>query len=150
MIQAEVAVTIRRPRPDVAAVMLNPRYDAGWLGKAGSMRPLPFRSLRQGDKVQRDFRLFAYRVRALCDVVAHVPGRCLEMAAPPPTRLRIRYEFEGIPEGTIVRVLAQSVPPRWLHWLEPLLSRLLRQAVRRDLGRLKALVESDAWRSFVG
>ncbi|HVC60607.1 MAG TPA: hypothetical protein VND19_09640 [Acetobacteraceae bacterium] len=41
MIDVEVAVTIRRPRRDVAAVMFNPRYDTAWIGGVSRVRPSP-------------------------------------------------------------------------------------------------------------
>lgn len=145
-IQAGVAVTIRRSRADVAAVMFNPRYDADWVGDAATRPPRLSRSLQPGDQIPRGFRLLGYRLGALCDVVAHVPDHRLEMVGPPPLGLQIRYEFEGIPEGTIVRIWAQSAPPPRLRRLTPVLSALLRQAVRRDLGRLKALLESGGRR----
>ena len=146
MIYAEVAVTIRRPRPDVAAVMFNPRYDTAWIGGVRQVHPTPAGPLRRGTRLAREWRLLGRRVCDTSEVVEHVPDRCVEMIARFPFALQIRYELEGIPEGTIARIRTQGSATGRLRYAVPALNRLLRRAVIRDLDRLKALLESGAWR----
>jgi hypothetical protein len=66
-----------------------------------------------------------------------------------PLGLRVRYELEGIPEGTIARIRAQGRPTGRLRFVVHAINPLLRRAVVRDLGRLKSLLESGAWRKLV-
>lgn len=146
MIDVEVAVTIRRPRPDVAAVMFNPRYDPAWIGGVLQVRPAPPGPLRHGTKIARVSRLLGRRVADIREVVEHVPDRRVEMVAQFPPGLRIRYELEGIPEGTIARISAWGCPTGRLRFAVPAINPLLRRAVIRDLARLKALLETGAWR----
>jgi hypothetical protein len=146
MIYVEVAVTIRRPRSDVAAVMFNPRYDAAWIGAVVAAEPASSEPLRTGATVARITRFLGRRITQRREVVAHAPNRYVELTAAAPLNLRIRYELEGIPEGTIARVRAAGTPRGSLRFLARALTPLLRRAVVRDLGRLKTLLESGASR----
>lgn len=145
MIDVEVAVTIRRPRPDVAAVMFDPRYDTAWIGGAVQARADQPGPLRRGTKIACVSRVLGRRVTDVREVVDHVPDRRIEMLAQA-FDLRIRYELEGIPEGTIARVSAQGSASRRWGLLLRAINPLVRRAVIRDLGRLKTLLESGAWR----
>jgi hypothetical protein len=145
MIDVEVAVTIRQPRPDVAAVMFNPRYDSAWIGGVVQVRPATPGPLRHGTKIARVSRFLGRRVADIREVVEHVPDRCVEMVAHR-FGLRIRYELEGIPEGTIARIRTRGGPAGRLRFVVRAINPLLRRAVIRDLGRLKSLLESGAWR----
>lgn len=149
MIDIEVAVTIRRPRRDVAAVMFNPRYDTAWIGGLVQVRPTTPGPLRLGSRIACVSRFLGRRVADIREVVEHVPDRCVEMTARFPLALRIRYELEGIPEGTIARIRAQGGPTGRLRYVVLALRPLLRRAVVQDLDRLKLLLETGAWRGLV-
>jgi len=147
---AEVAVTIRCPRRDVAAVMFNPRFDTAWIGglrKSKASSPGP---LRNGAKVVRSWRRFGRSLAETSEVVGHVPDRSLEMTTQLPFGLSIRYELEGIPEGTIARICVEGRVTGLLRFAAITFDQLLRSAVVRDLGRLKHLVESGAGRTRSG
>jgi len=146
MIDVEVAVTIRQPRRDVAAVMFNPRYDIAWIGSALQVHPATPGPLRRGSKIALESRFLGRRVTDIREVVDHEPDRRVEMITRFPFRLRVRYELEGIPEGTIARISARGRPTGRLRFVMPALNPLLRRAVIRDLDRLKLLLESGAWR----
>ncbi len=147
-IYAEVAVTIRRPRREVAAVMFNPRYDAAWIGAVRKTRPAAPGPLRHGAQIAREWRWLGCRRVETTEVVEHVPDRCVEMMTQLPFGLRIRYELEGIPEGTIARVHVQGDAAGLLRVMAMALNPLLRRVVIRDLDQLKALLELGARRSF--
>jgi hypothetical protein len=147
MIDVEVAVTIRRPRRDVARIMFDPRYDSAWIGSARQVQPATSGPLRRGTKTALVSRLLGRRVADLREVVEHEPNRSVEMVAQP-SGLRIRYELEGIPEGTIARIRAQCRPTGRWRFVVGALNPLLRRAVIRDLARLKTLLESGAWRQL--
>jgi hypothetical protein len=146
MIDVEVAVTIRRPRRDVASIMFNPRYDTAWIGNVLQARSATPGPLRRGTKITFVSRFLGRRVADVREVVDHEPDRRVEMISRFPLGLRVRYELEGIPEGTIARIHAQGRPTGRLRFVTPALNPLLRWTVIRDLDRLKALLESGAWR----
>jgi hypothetical protein len=104
--------------------------------------------MRHGMQIERVSRFLGRRVADIREVVEHVPDRCVEMLTQFPLALRIRYELEGIPEGTIARIRAQGRPTGRLRFVMPALNPLLRASVIRDLDRLKALLETGAWRKL--
>ncbi len=146
MIDVEVAVTIRRPRSDVAAVMFNPTSSTAWIGGVLQVRPTPPGPLRPGTKIALVSRFLGRRVADIREVVDHVPDRRIEMVTRFPLGLRVRYELEGIPEGTIARIRARGRPTGRLRFIMPAINPWLRRAVIRDLDRLKSLLELGAWR----
>ncbi|HUN39219.1 MAG TPA: SRPBCC family protein [Acetobacteraceae bacterium] len=146
VLYAEVAVTIRRSRAEVAAVMFDPRYDTDWIGHirgSAKMAPGP---IRRGTQIAREWRWFGRTIAETTEVKEHVPDRSIAMTTQLPFGLRIRYTLEGIPEGTIVRIHAEGRTTGVFRFAARLLDALLRSAVIRDLHRLKALVESGALR----
>lgn len=149
MIYAEVANTIRRPRIDVATVMFNRRFDSAWMGGAAKAPSKSDAPLRVGVPVQCRWHLLAGHLTALCEVTAFVPERSVDMAARSPPGWKIRYALEGIPEGTIARIRVEAAPTGVARFLVPAINPLLRQALIRDLDRLKALMESGAWRKLL-
>ena len=126
--------------------MFNPRYDTAWIGGVSRVRPSLPGLPRRGTTIARMSRFLGRRVGDILEVVEHVPGRCVEMIAQSPFGLRIRYDLEGIPEGTIARIHAQGSPPGRWRFVVPAINPLHRRAVIRDLGRLKSLLPSGGWR----
>lgn len=138
----EVAMTIRRPRREVAAVMFNPRFDQDWIGGVRQARPLRPGPLYRGARVERTARRFGRARTGIVEVLDFTADLRITLDSVPPFGLRVQYSLEGIPEGTIARIRAcGSVRGLW-GLLAPLLHRQLRAAALRDLERLKALVES--------
>jgi len=145
-IYVEVAITIRRPRIDVARVMFSPRYDTAWIGRLRNSVANTAGPLRAGVTVAHEWRWFHRRIAEVSEVVQHTQGRVLELATRLPFALRLRYELEGIPEGSIARIRMVGTASGALRFIAPVANMLLRGAVIRDLDRLKALLESGAWR----
>jgi hypothetical protein len=143
-IDVEAALTIRKPRRDVAAVMFNPRYDTAWIGGLVAVHPVPPGPLRHGTRMKRVSRYLGCRFARRLEVVHHVPERAAELTTQKPFPLRWRYELEGIPEGTITRIRAQGGGTGLLRLASPMLSIWLRRGMQRDLLRLKRLLEAGA------
>ena len=136
MIYAEVAVTIRRPRHDVAAVMFDPRYEVGWIGGMMASTSTPPGPLRRGAMIVRELHRFGRRMTEQREVTDYVPERRVETLSRGPWHVHIGYELEGIPEGTIARIIVEGRPPGWARFLAPVIDLMLRRAVIRDLDRL--------------
>ena len=146
MIDVEVAVTIRRPRRDVAKVMFNPQYDPEWIGSVLEVQRGDAGPLRQGSAVQRVSRCYWRRCVSMLRVVEHVPDRTLELSGDRPFAQRIRYTLEGIPEGTIARVEVKRAAGGHAPLPAGIAAVLMRRATIRDLDRLKWLVEAGGVR----
>ncbi len=148
MLDIEIAMTIRRTRRDVAAVMFNPRYDPIWIRSVRQARPLTPGPLRQGSRLERETSLLGRPVSGIVDVVEFVTDRSMKLAGVPPLGLQVHYTLEGIPEGTITRIHAQGTVKGMLRMAEPAFAARLRGAIMRDLEQLKALVESGGGRNL--
>lgn len=126
--------------------MFNPHHDAAWIRGVRNVRPMAQGPLRRGAKLAREWRMLGRRITETSEVMEHVPERSLAMATQLPFGLRVRYDLEGIPEGTIARVRAEGGAAGPLRLFVPLLDAVVRSAMLRDLRRLKRLLESGAWR----
>jgi len=145
-IGAEVAITIRRPRPEVGRVMFDPRYDPVWIGTVRRSALAARGPMGAGTKINREWHWLGRTFADGGEVVEHVPDRSMAFTTQLPLDLRVRYELEGIPEGTIARVCVAGRATGMLRFGAAALSALLRWGVIRDLDRLKALLESGEWR----
>jgi len=142
MIDVEVAITIRRPRRDVAAIMFDPQRDAEWIGGVVQVVPSDSGPVRRGTTLERVSRRLGRRFACVLQVVDHVPDRALELRAQQSTGQHIRYTLEGIPEGTIARIQSHLRPAGRWRLTTAVHTALLRRAIIRDLDRLKWLVEA--------
>jgi hypothetical protein len=150
MIAVEVAMTIRRPRHDVAAVMFNPRHDGAWMAGVAQVPPVQYADahgnawIRDGTRLEREFRTLTGRRTRHLMVTEFDTDRAMTLVGESPPGFLARYTLEGIPEGTIARIRTELRDgPRWLQWPR---AALLRRRIIHDLERLKDLVESNALR----
>lgn len=141
-----VATTIRRPRPNVAAVLRDPARDAEWTaGVVEAMADPP--GLRQaGSTVTRVIARRRHEIEDVEEVLEVDEDRILVLARDHPCPMELHFELERIPEGTLLRVHVDAFPGLSRRLLRPLLHRTLRRGVLRDLAALKALMESPVVR----
>ena len=138
-----VAVTIRVPRPEIAAVMFNPRFAPSWIGGVKSIHiesgePPALGSIfavLSGAALKKRAEIF--------EITEYVPDRSLTMESDD----RVwHFELEGAPVGMIVWLSVWEEPTGLRRLLAPLQEHWLRRAVIRDLRRLKRLMESGEYR----
>lgn len=135
-------VTIRRPRREVAAVMLDPRHETSWLETfarvAEDDHDPPLRLVR-----------FLLRPRPVAlRVTGHDAERFVEWQAEEPWPIFIRQDMESIPEGTLVRIRLRVQLSGLARLLKPLVARRLRRSLIADLETLKGLVENSPHRGM--
>jgi hypothetical protein len=111
-------VLVHRPRAEVAAFMFDPANDLRWTGGITSSRPAQPGPLVEGATVER---------------TASFLGRRFPM--------RVRYELQDAPEGTLVAIHAVGTPGRFFGWATPVMARQVRKSIAGDLGRLRAVLE---------
>ena len=148
MFKIEVAMTIRKPRRDIAWVIFNPLCDTAWSHQVLEVRLLAHGPLRAGSCISRVCRFLGRRYHDVVEIVEYVPGQFIEMAMQRPLAIRVRYSLEGIPEGTIVRVHATGRSTGLLRLIGPLTRRTLRRNYIRSLHDLKSLMESNHFRTL--
>ena len=145
MLEIEVAITIRRPRQEVATVMFDPHHASAWMRGVHHGRTLVRGPLRRGDRLEQVTRRLGRRRTRVMEVVEYEAERRLLLAGVAPPGLHVHYVLEGIPEGTIARI-RMLYPASKLRLLGPVLRASLRGRVVRDLRRLKTLMESGGLR----
>ena len=141
-IEIRLAVTVRRPRPEVAQVLFDPSFDTEWIAGLTAATVTPLGLLRAGSTV---VRRFADRRREVVDeqtVVEAEDGRILVVQRSRPFPQILGFELERTPEGTLLRVHLVGVVPGLRRVLSPWLRWRLRRALLQDLWALKDFVEA--------
>jgi Polyketide cyclase / dehydrase and lipid transport len=135
-------VLVRRPRPEVAAFMFDPRNDLRWTGGITSSRPARPGPLVEGATVVRTARFLGRTFDYGYVVTQHEPGRMVELRVDRPFPMLVRYELADADDGTLVAIRASGAPGRFFGWLTPLLAWRVRRSIAGDLERLQACLES--------
>lgn len=137
-----VEVTIRRPPADVAAIMFDPRHDTAWTTGVIESRPLTGGPLRAGAVVERDVSFAGRRFTYRYEVVA-ADERSAELRVERPFPLAVTYRLEEVPDGTRTSIHARGDAGGFFRLAGPLLDRMVRRNITKDLEALKRLVEHD-------
>ncbi len=143
-IDVQPEVLIRRPRAEVAAFMFEPRNDSIWTTGVVECRPLTGGPLRTGSRVERISRFLGRQFGYQYEVVAAEEGRSVELRVDEPFPMRIRYELEDVPGGTLARIHAQGDATGFFRMAAPLMAPMVRKNITRDLELLKAHLEARA------
>ena len=143
-ITAEVA--IRRPLRDVAAYMIDPAHDPEWIGGVREVRMETPPPLAVGSRVARVAHFLGRRVEYVNEVTELDPQRVLDMrSVKAPFPMRVTYTFEprgpGGADGTTVRNRVRGAPGGFFALFGPLLAPMVKRSVRKDLERLRDIME---------
>jgi len=135
-------VTIACPRDEVFAYVVNPGNDPAWIGGVRDARLAGEPPVAVGTRVERVASFLGRRIEYVNEVVALEPGRLLRMrSVVAPFPMEIAYEFEDRGAATAFRNRVQGEPGRFFALASPLVGRLVRRSVSRDLKRLRGLLE---------
>jgi hypothetical protein len=142
-----VEVTIQRPRAEVAAYMFEPTNDAAWTTGVVDVRPLTPGRLRIGSKVDRTTKFLGKTFGYRYEVVDADGDRMVAMRVEEPFPMQIRYELADAPEGATTTVIhAKGDASGFYRFAAPLMNRMVRRNIRKDLEALKARVEGSPGR----
>lgn len=133
---------ISRQRAEVAAYMFDPARDLEWTRGIIASRALTDGPLRVGTSVERVARFLGREFTYRYEVTAFEPDSLVAMAVTRPFPMDVRYELEDVPEGTRVRIRASGNPGGFFGLWSPLLRRMVRRTIFRDLATLKARLEA--------
>jgi hypothetical protein len=135
-------VIIARPRADVAAFMFDPTKDMLWTGGIVDCKPLTRGLLRTGSRVERTSKFLGRRFSYLVEVMDHADDAFVAMRVTEPFPMEIRYELEDAPEGTRTRIRAKGEATGFFRVAGPLMSRMVKSSITKDLERLKKCIET--------
>jgi uncharacterized membrane protein len=139
-----VETAIGRPREQVARFAMDPANDTRWISALDSARTLTDGPFGEGTRVERVASFLGKRIEYVNEVVEHEPGRRLVMrSVKAPFPMTVTYEFEDAPAGTLARIRAEGDASGFYAVGGPLLARMVRRGIRKDLELLKSLLEAD-------
>ena len=137
-------VRIDRPRAQVAAYALDPRHDTEWVANIKEVRLLSDPATGVGSRVARVAKFLGKRVEYVLEVREHEPlarSRMVSVAGPFP--MDVAYEFEDAgPGATLARIRLRGDATGFFRLAAPMLAAASRRAIRKDLEKLKRIVES--------
>src|SRR5688572_21927056 len=136
----KVDVEIQRPREAVAAYMFDPSHDVEWTTGVIAVNPLTPGRLQKGSKVERTvkflFKKFGYQYE-----VVDAGDDFVEMTVEQPFPMRVRYQLDPAGAATRASIHARGDASGFYRLASPLLNRMVRRNIRKDLENLKRRLE---------
>jgi hypothetical protein len=145
-IDVETQITIARPRSEVAAYACDPDNATEWyanIESAESQTPGP---LAVGSRFAFVARFLGRRLAYVYEVKELVADERFVMAtADGPMAMETTYAWADAADGgTVMRLRNRGEPSGFSSLLAPLMSPAVRRANRKDLARLKRILEQSA------
>lgn len=136
-------ITIGRPQPEVAAFASNPDNAPKWYVNIKSIEWQSSPPLCVGAKVEFVAHFLGRRMAYTYEVVDLVPVERLVMrTSEGPFPMETTYTWESTPEGgTHMTLRNRGTPSGFSRLVAPFMAAAMRRANRKDLARLKALLE---------
>jgi len=136
-------IVIARPREAVAAYASDPSNAPEWYANIDSVEWKSEPPLRVGSRLAFVARFLGRRLAYTYEIVELVPGERLVMrTAEGPFPMETSYAFQSVAEGTRMILRNRGEPSGFSRAVAPLMASAMRRANRKDLERLKRLLEA--------
>lgn len=137
-------ITISGPRHEVAAFAADPDRAPEWYVNIKSVEWRSPRTLQTGALLAFVAHFLGRRLAYVYRVEEYRPGERMVMrTVDGPFPMQTIYEWEDQPGGgTRMRLRNRGTPRGFALWLAPFMAIAMRRANRKDLARLKALLET--------
>jgi|SRR6476469_3659817 len=138
-------VVISRPRDAVAAYAGDPTNAIGWYANIRSVEWRTSPPLDVGSQLDFVAHFLGRRLAYTYEIVELTPGERLVMrTAQGPFPMETTYEWEPIGDGaTRMRLRNRGNPSGFSRLVAPFMASAVRRANRKDLARLKEILESS-------
>jgi uncharacterized protein YndB with AHSA1/START domain len=145
-VDVETETTIARPRAEVAAYATEPDNAPHWYANIESAEWQTPRPLAMGSRFAFVARFLGRRLDYVYEVKELVPGERLVMATSDgPFAMETTYSWADAGDGaTLMRLRNRGEPSGFSVLVAPLMAPAVRRANRKDLARLKQILESRA------
>jgi len=137
-------IEIERPRGEVAEYVSNPDNAPAWYVNIKKVEWRSPAELRVGARVAFEAQFLGRTMSYTYEIRDHTPGESLVMrTAEGPFPMETTYTFSDTPGGaTRVRLRNRGRPSGFGSVVAPAMAAAMKRANRKDLARLKAILES--------
>lgn len=144
-VDVSTEIDIARPRQRVAEFAADPGNATRWYSNITSSKPLSPGPLELGSRIAFSAKFLGRRLDYTYEVVEYVPGERLVMrTADGPFAMETTYAWHDSGAGTTTMSLRnRGRPSGFVSIMAPAMEAAMRRANRKDLSRLKAVLESD-------
>ena len=137
-------IEIARPRADVAAYASDPANAPVWYENIESVEWRTPPPAAQGTRVAFVARFLGRRLAYTYEIAELVAGERLVMrTSEGPFPMETTYTWADAPDGTQMTLRNRGEPAGFARVGSPMMARSMRKANRKDLERLKRLLESE-------
>ena len=144
-IDVTAEVLIGRNREEVARYAINPENDPVWIGGIVEATLLGDPPLRSGSQVQRVAKFLGRRIEYVLEVTDFEPEGQLRMkSVKGPFPMDVTYQFQERDGGTLARIRVQGDAGGFYKLAAPLMARMVKRNISKDLEALKDLLEAEA------
>jgi hypothetical protein len=145
-VDVNTEIEIDRPRAEVAAFASDPRNATAWYERISDVEWNETRPLDVGSKIVFVAHFMGRRVDFTYEVTGLVPGERFVMStAEGPFPMETTYAWEdSAGGGTRMSLRNRGQPKGFSRLAKPLVASAMRRANRKDLQRLKAVLEARA------
>jgi uncharacterized membrane protein len=145
MVDVTVEQLIRRPREEVARFAMDPGNDARWILALDSVRVVGDGPVGVGTRVERMASFLGRKIEYVNEIDTYDPPSRLAMhSVKAPFPMTVVYEFETSgADQTLARIRAGGDAGGFYNVAGPLLSRMVRRGIARDLEQLRKLMEAN-------
>jgi hypothetical protein len=143
MIDVVVETVIRRPRHDVAAYATDPDNATAWYEQIERVEWKTERPLAVGSHIEFVARFIGRRLAYTYAIAELLPGERLVMRTDRPFPMETTYTWSDAETGTRMTLRNRGGPTGLARLLHPLMAASVRRSTRRDLERLKHILDRE-------
>ena len=146
LVDVQTEIEIERPRADVAAYAADPDNATAWYENIKSVEWKTARPLAVGSRVAFVATFLGRRLAYTYAITEFVPGERFVMStADGPFAMETTYSWEDTTPGSTRMILRNRGEPTGFSKLAaPIIGKAMRRATRKDLQRLKAILEAHS------
>jgi uncharacterized membrane protein len=143
-VDIQTEIEIARPRSEVASFAADPDNATSWYQNIKSVEWKSPKPLTTGSRVAFTAQFLGRRLAYTYEVRELIPGeRFVQATAEGPFPMETTYTWEDTPAGgTRMMLRNQGRPAGFSKLAAPLMASAIRRANRKDLARLKAILEA--------